>query len=501
MEPVINPEDMSVQDMLNLAAEDMLFFGRVFFPKTFKKKSPAFHSEIAELVDGPDNAEAMVFRGGAKTTLTRVACAKKASFGETAVTLVVGKGQDHAIKTILWIKNQIENNKKWTETFRIGKSMNAETGRPKKWTDEWITLYNGVLDKEIHFIAYGITGQIRGMNIDDQRPDFIICDDILDDENCATMEQREKIAERFWGALMKSLCRKEENPMAKCLILQTPLDQEDLSMQIFKLDSWKCKQFSCFDAEGKSVWEELFSTASLLADKADMIRMNKLSVWMREMEVNPTASELKLFRPEWLGEYERVPEGAIYILTVDPTPPPKDSEKRDPQKLDDAVVMVTAFYRKTFYVVEYYQTKSPQTSELVNKLFEFHVKYKPVYSGGETVLFARTLKESLEIEMHRKAYFFLFTPIEDKRNKFVRIKDTMQGIASQGLIKAKSEQTELHSQFKDYPQVKHDDLLDALSFATMLINPALLAPFIEGEFENLGYSEEGYEALEYGGAP
>lgn len=499
-------EDMKLSDIIGLGAEDLLFFGRVFFPQTFKQQSPEIHEEIAELIDGPDNGQVAIFRGGAKTTLTRVACAKKASYGETSVTLVVGKGQDHAIKTILWIKNQIENNKKWAETFKITKAVNADTGRPKKWTDEWITIHNGVLDKEIHFVAYGITGQIRGMNIDDARPDFIICDDILDDENCGTPEQREKIKDRFWGALMKSLCRKEENPMAKCIMLQTPIDQEDLSMDIRKLESWKTQVHSCFDEEGNSTWEEQFSTESLKQEKADFIRMNKLSVWMREMEVNPTASELRLFMPDWLQTHETVPDDCLHILSVDPTPPPKNEKiERDPQKLDDAVVMMTSFSpsRKKFYVREYYTTKSPQTMELVTKIFEFYFRYRPSFVAVETILFARTVKESLEAHMVRTGTFFTVTPIEDKRNKFVRIKDTLQGKASSGLISIMDTHTELHSQYLAYPQVKHDDLLDALSLATMAINPALLAAgnVIEGEFTDMGYVEDSVPELNYGGAP
>lgn len=503
----MDTDELSLTEIINLGAEDLLFFGRVFFPKTFKKKSPKVHEQCAELIDGPDNGQIAIFRGGAKTTLTRVSCAKKASYGETNVTLVVGKGQDHAIKTILWLKNQVENNKKWTETFKITKALNEDTGRPKKWTDEWITLHNGVLNQEVHFIAYGITGQIRGMNIDDARPDFIICDDILDDENCATPEQREKIKERFWGALMKSLCRKEENPMAKCIMLQTPIDQEDLSMDIRKLASWKTQVHSCFDGEGNSVWEDQFSTESLKKEKAEYIQLNKLSVWMREMEVNPTSSELRLFVPDWLDSYEQLPDdGNLYILSVDPTPPPlNDKVQRDPQKLDDAVVMMTAFNipRKKFYVAEYHTTKSPQSMELVSKIFEFYMRYRPQYVVVETHLFQRTVKENLEVHMRRTGTFFVITPIEDKRNKFVRIKDTLQNLASHGLIAIKDEHTELHTQFISYPQVKHDDLLDALSLATMAINPALLAAgnVIEGEYTHMGYVEDEIQELSYGGAP
>lgn len=493
---------MDVKELVMYGADDLLFFGRSFFPNTFKKASPDIHVEMAELIDGPDNGQAAIFRGGAKTSLTRVACAKKVSYGESKVTLVVGKGQDHAIKTILWLQNQIENNPLWANAFGICKAMNPDTGRPKKWTDEWITVENKVLGTETHFIAYGITGQIRGMNINDARPDFIICDDILDDENCATPEQRAKIKSRFWGALMKSLARKEENPLAKCILLQTPIDQEDLSMDIRKLDSWVTQVHSCFDEEGNSTWEDQFSTESLKEEKKQYIQMNQLSVWMREMEVNPTASELRLFRPEWLQYFEHIPQDVIYIMSCDPTPPPKDKEERDPQKLDDAVIMVCGFQMSTqrMFVADYYTTKSPQTTELVYKFFEYHKKYRPVWSGLETILFARTIKESLETHMHRTGYFFEITPIEDKRKKFVRIKDTLQARASNGLIAVREEQTGLVSQFVSYPQVKHDDILDALSLCALLINPALLAAgnVYEGEFVII---DDDAPMLDFRGAP
>ena len=495
---------LSLKETIELGAEDVLFFGRVFFPKTFKKASPEFHTELAALIDGPDNGQASIFRGGAKTTLTRVACGKKLAYGETNLTLVVGKSQDHAIKTIGWIKNQIEHNKKFTETFGLSPAMSGDSAKQrKKWTEEWICVNNGLLKREVNFVAYGITGNIRGVNLEDDRPDFIICDDILDDENSATAEQREKVKERFLGALMKSLTRKEENPMSKCILLQTPIHEEDLSMDLRKLKTWKTVEFSCFGADGRSVWEDLFSTEELLAEKADYIRLNKLSVWNREMEVNPTGSEMKLMMPDWLGFYEQIPGRPLYILTVDPTPPPKGDKPVNPEKLDDAVVMITAFFGKKFHVVEYYTTKSPQSRELTTKIFEFYLRYRPTFVGVETHLFQRTVKESLEIEMRVKGVFFTIVPIEDKRNKFVRIKDTLQGLASQGMILCKAEHTELVSQFIDYPQVKHDDLLDALSLATMLINPAMLAEgnVYEGEYEVITDDYDDYEPLEFGGAP
>ena len=490
------------QETLNLLADDILFFGRTFFKRAFRQKSPLFHEDIAYKLNTRGNKIFKVFRGGAKTTLTRVAAAHRVSFGMSRTMQIVGKGQDHAIRSVQWLKNAVVNNRKWADTFQLRPALDPVSGKKKKWTDEHICIYNGILDVEVHVVAVGIMGQVRGVNLEDYRPDYIICDDILDDENCGSVEQRDKAKSRFHGALMNSLERVEDNPDAQVVMLQTPIDADDLCEELCKSPMWQVSVYSCLTEEGESTWPERFSTENLKAQKNEMARSNQLSVWMREMEVKITAQELKLFRSHWLTDhfYESLDRRPIVILSVDPTPPPKDSKQRDVQKLDDAVIHIWGYIGGHFFLLDRYATKSPQTMELINKIFEFYIRWTPSFVAVETILFARTIKEWLEREMQLRGIFFTVIPVEDKRKKYIRIKDTMQGLASQGRLHVKPEHVEFIEQFNDYPQVQHDDELDAASIAIMQINPAMLAlgDVIDGEYMEI---ETDAPRLDFGGAP
>lgn len=501
---LVDDNEVALEDIILTSAEDTLFFGRVFFPKAFASKSPVFHEDMAHKLDLPGNKIFKVFRGGAKTTITRVFAAKRISFAISRVIVIVGKGQDHAIKSVMWLKNQVQNNKKWAETFKITIAKDEQSGRPKKWTDEWITIHHGIENVDIHIVAFGITGQLRGINIDDFRPDFIVCDDIIDDENAYNEDRRRNLKERFNGALMKSLAKKATNPDACVVMLQTPIDKEDLCEELCKSPLWISAEYSCFTPDGYSQWEEMFPLVELLKEKEEAIRTNTLSTWNREMEVKITSKELRLFKEEWLSMNTfQLPlkEGGFFILSCDPTPEPKEKDQKNVEKLDDAVVMILYFCGGHFYVVDYYTTKSPQTPELAAKVFEFYMRYRPRHVMIETVLFARTVKSTVERMMHQKGVFFVINPVEDKRNKYVRIKDTLQGLGSEGRIHVMAHHIELISQWNDYPQVSKDDILDALSLGTMAVNPSMLAvgDTYEGTYEVEDESE--FKTLAFGGAP
>ena len=491
----MSDEQVSLEEVVVAGYKDPLFFGKTFFPRTFKQESPECHEEVINLMVRRSKRKkiAKMFRGGAKTSLARVIAAHRISYAYSNVILVLSKAQDHAIRSIQWIQYNVEHNTEWARTFGLSKAMNKATGRPQKWTDEWITIYNSVEDKNIHVLAYGITGQVRGVNINDDRPDFVIGDDIIDDDNASTEEQREKIKERLYGTVYKSLVPSSENPDACMLLLQTPIHKEDAVEEAMGEPDWDTISISVFDENNMSRWESRLPTAELHEEKASYIRKNKLSVWNREMEVKVTSGELKLFIPSWLQLYDTDPGGGFIILSVDPTPPPKnDKENQDVEKLDDAVVMVTRFCKGGFFVLEYYTTKSPKTLELCAKILEMYKIYRPSFVAVETFLFQRTIKEILEVAAVRESLFFQVIPIEDKRNKFVRIKDTVSDRAYHSKIHVKPTMTEFISQFDDYPLVKHDDLLDALSIAILALPPALLEQeeFLTAEYRVLEEDEE-----------
>lgn len=478
------PTQVSLEEIVQLAAVDNDFYGRYFFPKSARQKSPLFHREMDEiLASGHRHVAFKVFRGGAKTTKLRLFCSKRIAYGISHTILFVSEAQDHSIKSIDWLKRAVEYNKKWANTFQL---------RPgKKWSEVEIEILHGVDKYPIRVIALGITGQTRGVNIDDYRPDLIVVDDPCDEENTATKEQRKKISDLFFGALEKSLAPRSEAPDAMMALLQTPLNHDDLIEQCMRDPQWKTAAYSCFTAEKQSAWPERWTGNELMADKAAHIARNQLALWMREMEVTITAEETASFRRDWLTYWDTLPEGMTVYLGIDPTPPPKETEVITSQDLDDAVICAIGIHGGKVYVLDIYSCKSPNPDEFISKIFEFYIRYRPFKIGFESVLFARTAKFYLEKEQRRRHIYFYVTPVEDKRKKSIRITQAITNRASMRMLAVHPSQVDLIEQFTMYPNVKHDDHLDALAIALDLINPALDGvDSIEGQYERLMEAEE-----------
>lgn len=477
-------EQISLREVVDLAAVDGDFYAHTFFPKTVRQKSPPFHHDMDRLLDDTNNrfVSFSIFRDGAKTTKLRIFCSKRIAYGISHTILFVGKSQDHAKRSVKWLMRQVEYNRFWATTFGLRKG--------NKWTPEECEIWHDTDDYPITILAVGITGSIRGVNIDDYRPDLIILDDPCDEENTATPEARQKMEDLVFGALGKSLSPASESPAAMMCLAQTPLVEGDLLDVTLSDPQWASMKISCFNERGESSWPTRYPTKTLQADKEAHIARNQLSLWMREMEVTIISRELSAFKREWLQPYTVEPDGGLVYIGIDPTPPPKDANAAVAvnRKLDDAVIMVIKFHGGNVYVLDYYIAKSPDPGEFLSEFFRLAFTYRPFMVGIETTMHQRTLKWELDRQMLQRQQFYTVIPVEDKRKKETRILQAVSRYASNGLIYVKPTQTEFIEQYSRYQAMiprQRDDILDAFTIALDLINPALEGVMIEGDFTHL----------------
>lgn len=468
---VVSAPQSALKAIVHACALDMLYFGRKFFPKTMRMASPDFHRDVEEALCGDDRHVAIkMFRGAAKTSLLRVFTARALAFATHRTILFVSKSQDHSVKSVKWVKNAIDYNSQFATTFGLQPALDIRTGRPKKWTDEFITVYSSKYNCEISLVAVGILGQTRGLNIDDFRPDLIIVDDPCDEENTKTHESRKKLSDVFFGALDKSLAPRSENALAKLVLLQTPLDENDLVETAMRDPSFRSLAIGCFNSEGESNWPERWTTEELRQDKESHIARQQLTLWLREMEVVVVNDESSAFRSHWLRYWEEMPVGGFTLLSLDPTPPPKDWTKHPTKKHDDAVLQAWRFKfdahgNPQCNLLEEFAVKSPLPDELVFRVFEWVLKYRPMELVMDTMMGQRTLKSNIEKEMITRRLYFMVHPYEDKREKGARIVGELNGPAAQGSIVIHKSHTGFATQFSKYPFVEHDDHLDAASMA------------------------------------
>jgi len=449
-----------VDDIVQLAAVDGELFGQTFFPRAFRQPWGDMHRSIWQMLLAPNrHTSMMVFRGGAKTTLTRVYTAFRIAYGLSHTIMYVSASQSHAIRSVDWIAKQIMYNKFFRQTFGLEKGS--------KWASEEIEILHGVQKHPIRLIAAGITGQTRGVNVDDYRPDLIVVDDPLDEENTATLEQRQKTEQLFFGSLEKSLAPVTEAPDAKMVLLATPLHREDLVVASTKDPQWCSQVYGCFTESGESRWPARFPTEVLLKDKQAHVERNQLSLWLREMECKLVDKESAFFRAEWLQYWKTLPANMRIYMAVDPA----SSERKT---ADFQAVAVIGVYDSDIYLLEYSQARGQDPEEFAVEFFRLVLKWRPLQCAVESVAYQKTLAWYLRKEMKKRGVFVQIVEWRDRRNKQDRILQAFSGRCANKAFYCSAKHSEFISQFCDYPEVSHDDLLDAVSMAISIINPALV---------------------------
>jgi len=166
--------------------------------------------------------------------------------------------------------------------------------------------------------AMGVIQQVRGLNIDNQRPDIVIADDVEDRENTATPEQQKKLDEWIYGTFLKALTQTTKiiwigNIIRKtCLLARWSVQPE-----------WNPVVFGCLilnEAEEiVPLWPDLWPLTAIVKDFMDYQANGQAETWMCEMMNRPGYGK-NGFKGEQI-RYKPIPapdEIDAAFITIDP---------------------------------------------------------------------------------------------------------------------------------------------------------------------------------------
>lgn len=467
---------LSPDEMVKLGAVDNEFFCKQFFPKTARQPSAPFHATLWEHLEDPRKRflNMVCFRDSAKTSILRMFTGKRIAYATSRTILYVSSSEAHATRSVQWIRSRLEE-----KVGRDGSKHREPLAqvfdlRPgKKWTDTELEIFHGVETQPIWLLGVGITGNIRGINFDDYRPDLIVLDDILTDENGATKEQRDKITDLVTGALKNSLAPASEAPNAKLVMLNTPQAKGDVVDLASQDSEWFTARFSCWTPETANLdvdsqvssWEARHPTAARRLEKKAAIASNRLSSFVKEKEVKIVTKENAIFLEPWLRFYDDPAPPGQTVLFIDPTPPPKeDAKQKDINRNDYEVVGCVRRANGNFYLLDYEAMQGTNPTWTIAKFFEMVAKWRPYKAVVEGVNYQRTLKWILEDAMKRRnQWITVETSATDMRSKATRIQAVLHGPATNGRLFVKRTHTTFIEQFTTFPSVEHDDVIDGVA--------------------------------------
>src|SRR5690606_4152238 len=116
-------KELSVDEIVQLANINPEFYKHHFFPKAFRQESPQCHKDLWAVLEDPSAryVDIMMPRDWAKTTNLRAFASKRIAYAVSRTIVIVGISEDAAIKSLDWLKRNVEFNYRWAQTFGLSK--------------------------------------------------------------------------------------------------------------------------------------------------------------------------------------------------------------------------------------------------------------------------------------------------------------------------------------------------------------------------------------------
>lgn len=492
-----------------LGAIDMEFFGRAYFPHYFSRPSPEFHRELDAIwqqgvlkgrypltpadtkaisrLPGVRRAVAAP-RGHAKSTnLTFKGTMHSTLYGYKHYPIIISDSSEQAEGFLDNIRVEFEENTAILEDFGpLAGSV---------WRSNVL-----VTKSNIKIEAIGSGKKIRGRKHRNWRPDLIILDDVENDENVRTPEQRKKLKDWFDKAVSKCgddytdiiyigtllhydslLAKTLSNPAYRSIKYKAVIrfsQADDLWQQwetIFtdlSNDDRESEALAFFQAhkeamlEGTQVlWEEKLSYYDLM-----VMRVSEGEASFNSEEQNePINPDDCLFMEEWFDYYNEAEvnfgdPAFDFFGFIDPS---LGKTKRS----DFSAIVTLAKHKGSgyMYVVDAdIERRHPDRiiADVLAKERWLRASFGHGYRklGAETNQFQWFLKEELAKASAKAGLYLPIEEVQQTSDKVMRIQ-TLQPDVKNKYIKFNRRHKRLLEQLTQFPMGAHDDGPDALEGA------------------------------------
>lgn len=319
-------EELRRQARLQIARQaardgDILLWGKALFPDKFELPfCKELHGYFVSIRDEEfTNTEAP--RGHSKTTIKCFLIPIYQALVEPHTFrhyLNVQATAEKAVDINNAIKLELEQNEELRELY--GDQVGLD-----RWTEKQFVLRNGVI-----FTALGATQSIRGKNYRSRRPDYIIVDDLYDEDEVNNLEATAKRNRWFWGSLYKSRAIGRRTSIH---LQGTAANASDLLQELKSNKKVVSKTFrAVVDWEKKKVLWPAANTFKQLEE--DRVLMSTV-IFMREMQNERRDDASSIVKHAWLypnadgsGSWEYDPDALVFnedrvlvavLLGVDPS--------------------------------------------------------------------------------------------------------------------------------------------------------------------------------------
>lgn len=384
---------------------------------------------------------------GKSTRMTFAYPLWRALFRKSQFIIVIGASDTDAQGQIENIRTAIEDNERIIEDFGF------MAGSP--WNKGMLRFRTGVT-----VLARGKGGSLRGRRNRQYRPDLVILDDMLKDEEADSSSSREKLDKWF---------RRTVQPLGKeamIILVNTITNEDDLPSRILrdiregKKDGWLGLRFSAEipgkdgEEHGRPLWPERFSWDELKATQKDIGSL----AYAQEYLSRPLSDEDRIFRSSWIVRVRdtEIPLKLSRYEGIDPATGAHD--------LSAVVDIGRDRVHGKIYVLSS-SGKKESTDTFMRRLIERYKLFRYRRAFMENVTFQEVYRKQIAAEAARSN---IALPIRGARTGRASKETRMMALSpliENGLIVFGPGNDDLIDQLVGFPAAGYDDLCDALYYA------------------------------------
>lgn len=332
--------NLAISEAYERGRVDLNFFAGICMPEVCVYPLPTFYIAIWQMLcsrDEIDIGKLLRFalglpRGHAKTTFVKILIAWMIVYDKASFILIICSNSDLAeslladIHDILSSPNMTSIYGDWEQGLAID---SADTKK---------AAYH---NRAVVLVARGWKAGVRGINLKNQRPDVIFCDDAQTRQNDESPTERLAFLKELVGTIFKAIA-----PRGNRLIIYVGnMYSEQCVLNQFRNNPrWLSLITGAILSDGTPLWPELFSLEELMESYEHDENLGLADIWFAEVMNDPKSQAKTLLpKPIPLCPIISIEEPDGVFITIDPAGFRKNS--------DENVVVVHYKFNDKGYVV------------------------------------------------------------------------------------------------------------------------------------------------------
>ena len=377
--------------------------------------------------------------------------------------LIVSDTESQASQFLGEIKTELTENAELIELFGVRKlSKDAITDIVVEFDD----------GHQFRIQALGAEQKVRGRKWRNKRPDFIVCDDLENDEMVESDLRREKTRNWFYKALVPCLSKN-----GVILVVGTILHMDSILMRVMKNKSWTTKLYKAhdeFDNFDNILWPEQWPEEALRIKRQEYIDEGFSEGYAQEYLNDPTAHSEAYFKREDFKDFEK---GMREIPTNNYAA--VDLAISDADKAGYTVITVGGMDEYRRLIIKQVVRFRGDSNDIINALFEVQKLYNIQFWKIEEGQIKRTLMGELYNRMNESGVCLNIpsgaVPTRDKRSRARAIQARMR---AGGVYFDRDAEwfPAFEQELLQFPKGAYKDQVDSFAWLGIAINELMEGP-------------------------